>query len=145
MIAFGLDLGIGHSLIDEGMLNGGIFIHTRPLHNALNTVTAKAANNLVFQGSIKARTARVSLPSCPSPELIINAPGFVVLGTYNVKPAQLNHLIMLFLPFCFTPLLRIATKDNIHTPPGHICGHSYRLETPGLGDYSCLLFMMLGI
>jgi len=69
----------------------------------------------------------------------------VVFGTYNVKSAKLNHLIMLFLPFCFITPLRIATKYNIHTPPGHICGHSYRLETPGLSDYACLLFMMLGI
>src|SRR4030042_432396 len=127
------------------MLNWSVFIHACPLHDPLDTLATKAADNLIFHGSIETRAARVSLPSCPSPKLIVNAPGFVVLGAYNVKPSLLDVIIMLFLPFLFVTPLGIATKDNIHTPPGHIGGYSYRSETPGLGDYSCLFLMMLGI
>src|SRR4030043_45995 len=127
------------------MLNWSVFIHACPLHDPLDTLATKAADNLIFHGSIETRAARVSLPSCPSPKLIINAPGFVVLGTYNVKPSLPNDIIMLFPPFCFVTPLGIATKDNIHTPPGHIGSDCYRPQTPGLSNYSCLFLVMLGI
>jgi hypothetical protein len=145
MVTFGLDLRIGHSLGGKGMLNRGVFIHTRPIHDPFNAVTAKPANNLIFHRRIETRAAGVSLPTRPSPKLIVNSPGFVVLGAYNVKPTQFNDPVMLFLPFCLLTPLGIATKYNIHTAAGHVRGHGHRSDTPGLSDYPCLFLMILGI
>ncbi|MBA7482743.1 hypothetical protein ES707_18237 [subsurface metagenome] len=145
MIALNLGLRGFNRPINQPVLNGGILVHPCPFHKALNSVTTEAADNIVFQGHIKAGAPRVTLTASPAPELVINSPCLMALGAGDMKPAKLDYFIVFLLPFLEVFIIRITSQYNINASSRHIGGNGYCSDLPRLGDDACLLLVVLGI
>ena len=79
------DLGTLNGAVHQLVLNGHAFVHSHPVHNAFNALTAEAPHHVILKGNEKARTARVSLPSRATPQLVIDPPCLVALRADNVQ------------------------------------------------------------
>ena len=84
VVAFDLHLGVADGLGNPFILNGGIFIHPGPAHQRLDAVSSETAHQFVFQGDIELGAARVALTPGPASELVVDAPGVVMLGANDV-------------------------------------------------------------
>ena len=67
------------------------------IHNVRNPIGAENSQKVVFQGKIESGGSRIALPSGSSPQLIVDPPGFVSLGSQDMKPSGLNHLLLFLL------------------------------------------------
>ena len=68
------------------------------MHKPGNIVGAKDSHEIVLERQIKTAGAGISLATGSTPELIVNAPSLMSLGTNNVNSTQFEHLIVLLLP-----------------------------------------------
>ena len=143
VVAFHLNLGAADGLGNQLVLNGQFLVHSAPTHDRLYAVAPEALHQLVFQRHVELGTARVTLTSGPTPELVVDPPCVVVLGAHNVQPAKFDYPIVLGLPGRVFGVA--AAKDDIGTATGHVGGYGYRSQTAGL-SYDCrLLFVVLGV
>ena len=54
-------------------------------------------HNIVLQGHIEPRRTRIPLAAGPAPQLVIDAPALVALGTDDMESAHSYHLLMLLV------------------------------------------------
>ncbi len=85
-----LDLARQHTALD-----GFAGLHADPGHERLHAGrVAEDAHQIVFQRQIEAAGPRVTLPAGTAAQLIVDAPGFVALGTDDVQAAGREHRLM---------------------------------------------------
>ncbi len=171
VVALHPDLSAFDSLADQIVLDGDVFLHPRPLHEALDPVPAEAAHQVVLQGDVETGGARVTLTPGAAPQLVVNTPRFVSLGTQDVETTQFQHLLavpfadLLCLSHGLGPLLwryrgqihalaaqvlprqpfRIAPQFDVHASAGHVGGNGHRAGAPGLGDDGSLFLVIFGV
>ena len=76
------------ALGDQLRLDRHIFFHAEPQHQVLHALAAEDAQQVVLQGQIESRAARIALAAGASSQLIIDAAGFVPLRADDVQAAQ---------------------------------------------------------
>ena len=69
--------GIGQNFI----FNRHILVNFQRIHHRVDAVAAKQSHQIVFQGEVESRTARVALTSGTSAQLVVDTSGFMTLGT----------------------------------------------------------------
>src|SRR3989338_3173456 len=116
--------GLGNELVLDGL----VFRKPQSRHHTFHPLATETPHEFVFERYEKLRCSRVTLPSRPPAQLIIDAPRFVPLRTDNDETAHLPH-----------PL----TQLDIRSAPGHIGSDSHRVLLPGIGDDGRLAFMIL--
>ena len=84
------------------------FLHSEFIHNALNSLSAEEAHQIVLQGYEELRLTRVSLTTGTTSELIVNTSGFVSFRTDDAKTAELSYLLLFFCSFRLEFLKQLA-------------------------------------
>ena len=74
------------ALIHPGMLDVFPFLHAEFPHQGGDALGTKKAHQLVFQRQVKAGAAGVSLAAGATPELVVDAAGFMALGPESPWP-----------------------------------------------------------
>ena len=73
-------------------------LHADPAHEALDVLAAEQPHQVVFEGNVEARLARVALTSRPAAQLVVDAPGLVALRAQDVEAAERLHLLVVLAP-----------------------------------------------
>src|SRR5581483_4715325 len=79
----------------EAVLDRHALLHAEALHEPLHAVGTEDAQEIVLEGEKEARRAGVALAAAAAAELVVDAAGFVALGTDDVEPAGRDHLLAL--------------------------------------------------
>ncbi len=88
------------ALGDHLGLDRHVFFHAEPQHQVLHALAAENAQQVVLQGEIEARAARIALAAGTAAELVIDAAGFVPLGGDDVQAADVHHLVVFLIGLC---------------------------------------------
>ncbi len=100
---------------DERMRDHFAFFQSQPFHDACNAVAAKQAHQIVFQREEEHRRSRITLTTCASAQLPVNAPGFMALRANNVQPSRITHT---------------RTKLDVRTAACHVRRNRDRTRVP---------------
>ena len=148
------------------MLDGLVVLHPDSAHQALETVGAEDAEQVVLERHVESRRAGVALASRAAAQLVVDAARLVALGAEDVQAAGLEHLLALGLAL-FDVLrersleirigrvlgadfrrrheLGISAEHDIGAAAGHVGRNRDRAETAGLGDDFRFALMVLGV
>ena len=91
-MAFDLLLRLLDRAVDHGVLDGDVFLHLEPLHDALDALGAEDAHEVVFERQEEARAAGVALAAGTTAQLVVDTPRFVALGAEDVQAASGENL-----------------------------------------------------
>src|SRR6185437_12900766 len=86
-------------LVDPGMDDRFAFFQAEPRQHGIEPVGTEDPHQIVVQRQEEFRAARVTLASGSSAQLIVDAPGFVALGSDDVEAAGLLHSLGRFRAF----------------------------------------------
>src|ERR1700727_2028485 len=75
------------------MDNRFILFEAETLEHRVHALRSEDAHEVVLQGQVELRPARIALATRSAAQLVIDAPAFVPLGTDNVEPARVNRLL----------------------------------------------------
>src|SRR5579884_2867817 len=95
VVRLDLFLGVADGARDEAVLDRHALLHAEALHEPLHAVGTEDAQEIVLEGEKEARRAGVALAAAAAAELVVDAAGFVALGTDDVEPAGRDHLLAL--------------------------------------------------
>src|SRR3989338_1380052 len=126
-------------LRDHAVFNRLILRNAEGFHHGFNPIRPEDAHKIILQRKIKLGEARIALASRAPPELIVNAPGLMPLGTENVKTSFLLYYS------CVIQVWRIPAKNYVDAAPSEVCRNRYRALLPGLGNNRSFLFVVLGV
>jgi len=76
-----------HGPAHERMLDLIPFLHPEALHHGRDPVRSKKPHEFIFHGDKKLGGTRIALASAATAKLVVNAPGFMALGTDHRQPA----------------------------------------------------------
>ncbi len=74
-------------LLTRLRLDRDVVLEAHPLHEARDAVRGEALHQVVLEGQVEARRARVALASGAAAKLVVDAPAVVSLGADDVQPA----------------------------------------------------------
>jgi hypothetical protein len=117
-VALHLGLGVFDGPADEVVLDGLALLHAQALHDAADALTAENAQQVVFQGEVKARGAGVALAAGAAAQLVVDAAALVALGAQDVQAAQFGD-----------PL----AQHDVGAAAGHVGGDGHRPLLAGHG------------
>ncbi len=171
VVALHPGLSVPDRLGDQIVLDGDVFLHPRPLHEALDPLPAEAAHQVILQGDVEAGGTGIALTPGAPPQLVVNTPRFVALGTQDVETTQFQHLFAVLFADLFCPgqslgplllrdrgqihslatqvlprqALRIAPQLDVHAAASHVSGNGHSAGAASLGDEKRLLLVILGV
>ncbi len=79
------------------VLDGNAFLHPEPLHQARDAIRPEDAHQVVFEGQVEARRARIALAAGTAAQLVVDATGLVAFGAEDVQAAGPDDLGVLGL------------------------------------------------
>ena len=83
------------ALGDQAGFDRHVLLHAELEHERLHAVPAENPHQVVLQGEVEARLARIALPPGPTAQLVVDAARLVPLGAEHVEAAKLDHLVVL--------------------------------------------------
>ena len=93
-LALGILDGAGHPTVLDGL---AVFQAQRT-HHAADTIRSEDTHQIIFHGQEETGVARIPLTARTTTQLVINAAGFVTLGTDDVQASGFHDLVMVGLP-----------------------------------------------
>ena len=157
------------------MGDGHVVGQRQPLHQVADGLGGEHAHQVVLEGQVEARLARVALAAGAAAELVVDPPGLVALGAEHGQPAPVDDLLVLVgdlaglvldgrlpgrVPLLWRGLqrvhalgpqrllgqvLHVAAEHDVDAAPGHVGGHGDRAEPARLGDDVGLALVVLGV
>ena len=157
-------LGVLNGLGDHPVLDLLSLSHSQPLHESGDPLGTENTHEIVFKTQKKPGTARVTLTTGSSPQLVIDPPALMALCSQDMQASRfqdrdallLAKFLHLFqdLPvllrigvFYFVPGKKdgVASQNDIRSPSCHVGCYGYGTRPPSLGHNISLSFMMLGV
>jgi hypothetical protein len=96
----------------------------------LNPLTAEDAQQVVFQGEVKARGAGVALAAGPAAQLVVDAAALVAFGAQDVEAAQFGDAL---------------SQLDVGAAAGHVGGDGHGAGLTGIADDLGLGLVVLGV
>ena len=87
-------LGLFQRLVDPGMDDRLVFLEAELLQHAVHAVGAEDAHQIVLDGQVEFRAARVALAAGAAAQLVVDAARFVAFGGQHVEAAGGNRLFL---------------------------------------------------
>ena len=173
-----LDLALRalNRLGDELGLDGHVVGHVHALHevaDAGHLVAAELAHEVVLEGKVELRAARVALTAGATAQLVVDAARLMTLGADDAQAAGSTNLLLLLganllgLSQGLGALLvggvlgsgvdavvaqdverqevGVAAQQDVGTTTGHVRGDGDGTQTTGLGDDGGLALVVLGV
>ena len=136
------------ALVDHLVFKRGVFLQARPAHYRLDALAAEAPHQVVVQSDVEPRLAGVALASGTPAELVIDAPGLVLLGAENEEASLIDDLLMVALPLLLREVVdevRVPAEYDVSAATGHIGGYGYGPGAARLCDDVRLALVLLGV
>src|SRR5271157_5514820 len=112
------------------MRDGRTVVEADALHEALDSIRAEEAHQLVFEGEVKSRRAGVALtPGAPA-QLVVNSARLVALGADDVQAAGFRHAL---------------AEHDVRAAAGHVRRDRHLPVPPGVRHYLRLALVMLRV
>jgi len=140
--------------------------HLQALHDGLEAVTGKDAQQGIIEREEEARGTRIALATGTAAQLVVDAARLMPLRTDDVQAARRHHLVVQLLPLgtdfgharidlggaqrlvvanLGDLLLDAAAEDDVGTPAGHVGGDRDDARTAGVTDDFCFARVLLGV
>ena len=158
-------------LLTRPALDRDVVLEAHPLHQAGDPVRGEALHQVVVEGQVEARRARVALAAGPAAELVVDPAAVVALGADDVEAAGGDDLLVVLvgdglrlgerrvvgllvdLGRVQAPLVedvrgqagRVAAEHDVRAAAGHVRRDRDRARPAGLGDDPGLLLVELGV
>ena len=80
---------------DDAGLDGYVFLHTQPFHDARDALRSEDSHQIVLEGQEESGAARIALPPRASPQLVVDAPRVVALRSEDVQSPRFQDVLLL--------------------------------------------------
>ena len=150
---------------DHAVLDGDAFLHTELAHDVLDAVGPEDPHQVVLEGQVEPRRARVALAARTAAQLVVDPPRLVALGADDVEASGGDDLVPVGgadLPQLLQPPrvllgvfdvlelvgrdgLGIAAEDDVGAAAGHVRRDRDGAGPARLGHDLGLLLVKLGV
>ena len=157
-------LGVLDRLGDHNVLYLLPLRHPQPFHESGDPLGTENTHEIVLKAQEESGTARVTLTTGPSPELVVDPPALMALGSEDVQTprlqdrgaflfAKLHHFLMdlpVLLGIGVLDLVpgekdRVSPQDDIGPSSRHVGRHGHSAGPPRLGHNISFTFVVLGV
>ncbi len=166
VVRFHLALGGFDAARDHARFNRFALGHLEAIHDGLDPLARKNAQQRVFQAQVKTRGTRITLTARTTAQLVVDASRLVALGGNDAQATQAHHFIVILLPLLtqglnlgrlllsrqrrivvnrLNALFHVTAQHDVGTSTRHVGGNGDGPFGSGLGNDVGFALVLLGV